>query len=199
MTIKRVQRKIERTPEEHARIVALHAKYERERPGPDELAASGEYEGPVQAGAYWEVRRVMAELKAERERQGLTLAQLADRSGLDKGAISKLETGRQVNPTVDTLSRIATGLGLTFATTLRRDDPKDKRRRSGEDSAKRKAAETGQGKPVEPRAGHAAEVPSADTARNLLSSLQELQAWLASQVAERVEKPKLRRVKAARR
>ena len=48
----------------------------------------------------------MAELKAERERQGLTLAQLAERSGIDKGAISKLETGRQVNPPVDTLESI---------------------------------------------------------------------------------------------
>src|SRR5438477_2243033 len=120
MSVKREQQKGERTTEEQARFDAIREKYQRDKPGPDQVAASGEYEGPVQAGAYWEVRRVMAELKAERERQGLTLAQLAERSGLDKGAISKLETGRQANPTIDTLSRIATGLGLTFATTLRR-------------------------------------------------------------------------------
>jgi DNA-binding XRE family transcriptional regulator len=118
MSVKRQQRKVEWTPEEQARIDAIREKYQREKPGPDQLAASGEYEGPVQAGAYWEVRRVMAELKAERERQGLTLAQLAERSGLDKGAISKLETGRQVNPTVDTLSRIAAGLGVRIGLTL---------------------------------------------------------------------------------
>jgi ribosome-binding protein aMBF1 (putative translation factor) len=119
MTIKREQRKVERTPEEQARVEALRAKYEREKPGPDQLAACGKYEGPVQAAAYWEVRRVMAELKAERERQGLTITQLAERCGLDKGAISKLETGRQINPTLDTLSRIATGLGLTLSVLLR--------------------------------------------------------------------------------
>src|SRR5207247_10752573 len=114
-SVKREQQKVERTTEDQARIDAIREKYQRDKPGPDQLAASGEYEGPVQAGAYWEVRRVMAELKAERERQGLTLAELAKRSGLDKGAISKLETGRQVNPTVETATRIATGHGLTLA------------------------------------------------------------------------------------
>ena len=118
MSVKREQRKVERTPAEQARIDAIREKYQREKPGPQQLAAFGEYEGPVLAGAYWEVRRVMAALKAERERQGLTLAQLAKRSGLDKGAISKLETGRQVNPTVDTLSRIAAGLGVRVGLTL---------------------------------------------------------------------------------
>jgi transcriptional regulator with XRE-family HTH domain len=118
MSIKREQRNVERTPEEQARIDAIRQKYQREKLGPDQLAATGEYEGPVQAGAYWEVRRVMAELKAERERQGLTLAQLAENSGLDKGAISKLETGRQVNPTIDTLTRIAAGLGVRIVLTL---------------------------------------------------------------------------------
>jgi transcriptional regulator with XRE-family HTH domain len=118
MTIKREQRKVERSPEEQARIDAIREKYQQDKPGPDQVAASGEYEGPVQACAYWEVRRVMAELKAKRERQGLTLAQLAKRSGIDKGAISKLETGRQVNPTVDTLNRIAAGLGIRIELTL---------------------------------------------------------------------------------
>jgi ribosome-binding protein aMBF1 (putative translation factor) len=118
MTIKRAQRKSERTPQEQARIDAIRAKYQREKPGPDQVAASGEYKRPVQAAAYWEVRRVMAELKAEREQQGLTLAQLAERSGIDKGAISKLETGRQANPTMDTLSRIAAGLGIRVGLTL---------------------------------------------------------------------------------
>ena len=115
MTVKREQRKAGRTPEEQARIDAIREKYQREKPGPDQLRASGAYEGPVQAAAYWQVRQVMAELKAERERQGLTLAQLAARSGIDKGAISKLETGRQANPTVDTLSRIAGALTNTFS------------------------------------------------------------------------------------
>jgi hypothetical protein len=90
MTVKREQRKIERTAEEQARLDAIREKYQQEKTGPDQVAASGEYEGPMQAGAYWEMRRLVAQLKAERERQGLSLAQLAERFGIDKGAISKL-------------------------------------------------------------------------------------------------------------
>jgi ribosome-binding protein aMBF1 (putative translation factor) len=146
MTVKREQRKIERTPEDQARIDAIREKYQREKPGPDQVPASGEYEGPVQAGAYWEVRRVMAELKAERERQGLTLAQLAERSGIDKGAISKLETGRQANPTVDTLSRLAAGLGIRVGLTLRAGGETAKRARG----PRRPSRETG-GAPSSPR------------------------------------------------
>lgn len=133
MSVKREQRKIERTPEEQARIDAIREKYQREKPGPDQLVASGEYEGPVQACAYWEVRRVMAVLKAEREQQGLSLAQLAERAGIDKGAISKLETGRQANPTVDTLSRIAAGLGVKLGITLQSERETDKGQGAPED------------------------------------------------------------------
>jgi transcriptional regulator with XRE-family HTH domain len=139
MSVKREQRKVERTPEEQARINAIREKYQREKPGPEQLAASGEYKGPVQAGAYWEVRRIMTALKAERERQGLTLAQLAKRSGLDKGAISKLESGRQVNPTVDTLSRIAAGLGIRVGLTLQPEEETD-RRQGGHDDTPAKQA-----------------------------------------------------------
>jgi ribosome-binding protein aMBF1 (putative translation factor) len=119
MSVKREQQKVERTPKELARLDAIREKYQREKHGPDQLAASGAYEGPVQAAAYWEVRRAMAALRAERERQGLTLAQLAKRAGLDKGAISKLESGWQANPTVDALSRIAAALGIKFGLVLR--------------------------------------------------------------------------------
>jgi transcriptional regulator with XRE-family HTH domain len=140
MTVKREQRKVERTPQEQARLDAVREKYQREKPGPDQVAASGEYEGPVQAAAYWEVRRVMAELKAERERQGLTLAQLAERSGVDKGAISKLETGRQANPTVDTLSRIAAGLGIRVGLLLQSGKETDRGQAAQDDSSAKRAA-----------------------------------------------------------
>jgi transcriptional regulator with XRE-family HTH domain len=140
MTIRRQQRKVERTPKEQARIEAIRKKYQREKPGPDQLVASGEYEGPVQAGAYWEVRRVMAALKAERERQGLSLAQLAKRAGLDKGAISKLETGVQVNPTVDTLTRLAAGLGVRLGLLLHPEERTDSEEGTSEEPPAEQAA-----------------------------------------------------------
>jgi len=57
-----------------------------------------------------------AALRAERERQGLSLTDLAARSGLERSAISKLETGKVLNPNLSTLRRYAAALGkqLTF-------------------------------------------------------------------------------------
>ncbi|MGO8900859.1 MAG: helix-turn-helix domain-containing protein [Isosphaeraceae bacterium] len=45
----------------------------------------------------------LAALRAERERQGLSLSDVSERSGIDRTTISKLETGKVPNPTVSTL------------------------------------------------------------------------------------------------
>ena len=45
-----------------------------------------------------------------REKQGLTQAQLADRSGIDQADISRLERGA-TSPTARTLQRVADALG----------------------------------------------------------------------------------------
>jgi hypothetical protein len=42
MTVRRVYRKIERTPEEQSRIQAIRDYYQKQRPTPDELLASEE-------------------------------------------------------------------------------------------------------------------------------------------------------------
>ena len=52
-------------------------------------------------------RRFILSLRRERERLGLSLADVAKRAGIDKGALSRLENGRQLNPTVNTLARYA--------------------------------------------------------------------------------------------
>ena len=61
---------------------------------------------------------VVAEVKAAREAAGLTLAQVAARSRLTVGTLSKLESGTTPNPTVDTLARYAAAVGrvLTLGT-----------------------------------------------------------------------------------
>jgi hypothetical protein len=43
-------RKIDRTPDEQARIDAIRAHFQRDRPTHEELIASGEFEGPIAAG-----------------------------------------------------------------------------------------------------------------------------------------------------
>jgi len=56
----------------------------------------------------------VTKLKRERRRQGLTLADVSDRSGLDIGLLSRLENGKVVNPTLMTLWRYANALGRTI-------------------------------------------------------------------------------------
>jgi hypothetical protein len=55
--------------------------------------------------------KLIAGLRAERERQGLSLADLAERTGMDRAAIHKLEIGLNSNPTYATLTRYAGALG----------------------------------------------------------------------------------------
>ena len=54
---------------------------------------------------------LVARFKAEREAQGLNLAQVAERLGIDAPALSRLETGKMLNPTLATLHKWAESLG----------------------------------------------------------------------------------------
>jgi ribosome-binding protein aMBF1 (putative translation factor) len=58
-----------------------------------------------------EFRRFVMSLRKERERLGLSLNDLAERAKIDKAALSRLESGQQLNPTVGTLTRYARALG----------------------------------------------------------------------------------------
>jgi ribosome-binding protein aMBF1 (putative translation factor) len=60
----------------------------------------------------------LARLRLERQRQGLSLNDLAERTKLDRATISKLETGKFANPTVATLRRYARALGKQLAWSL---------------------------------------------------------------------------------
>src|SRR5438552_8518031 len=104
--IKHVHRKSRRTPKETARLRADRERYQLEKPRPEQLLAEGGHKEFVPLGELMFIHEVMASLKKERERQGLTLADVSKRSGIDQGALSKLETGTHGNPTLDTLYRI---------------------------------------------------------------------------------------------
>jgi ribosome-binding protein aMBF1 (putative translation factor) len=53
----------------------------------------------------------MASLRRERERQGLSLTDMTERTGMDRATISKLETGKILNPTYQTIRNYARALG----------------------------------------------------------------------------------------
>ena len=58
------------------------------------------------------------DLRSERERQGLSLSDVADRTGMDRSFISRLETSPSPNPTVSTLHRYAECLGVDIQIAL---------------------------------------------------------------------------------
>jgi ribosome-binding protein aMBF1 (putative translation factor) len=59
-------------------------------------------------------------LKAERERQELSLSDVSERCGVEKAAISRLENGLNANPTLDTIRRCADALGMAITLKLTR-------------------------------------------------------------------------------
>ena len=61
---------------------------------------------------------LLESLRREREAGGLSLADLAERTGMDKAALSRLENGRQRNPTLHTLTRYARAVGKSLRLSL---------------------------------------------------------------------------------
>ena len=64
------------------------------------------------------LHRLLMQLKAAREAKGLSLADLTELTGMDRSALSKLETGQRANPTVDTLVRYAEAVGKRLVVSL---------------------------------------------------------------------------------
>ena len=67
--------------------------------------------GAVDRRSFAAILRLVAQFKATRESQGLTLAEVAERMGIDPPALSRLETGKMLNPTLATLHKWAEALG----------------------------------------------------------------------------------------
>jgi hypothetical protein len=114
-TRERVVRKVERTPEEQAELKAERESFARQRPELEELIASGEYEGPHRQGDILALLSAIATLKHQREQAGLSLTDVSERSGLDRGMLSRLENGKILNPTMATLWRYSEAIGARIS------------------------------------------------------------------------------------
>ncbi len=108
---KRVTLKIDRSPEELAELEAERERFSRERPDAGDLLAAGDHEGPYRQGNIMALLSAIAELKRRRDEQGLSLADVSERSGLDRALLSRLENGKVLNPTMATLWRYADAIG----------------------------------------------------------------------------------------
>ena len=117
---KRATMKVERTPEESAELRAERERFSREQPTQAELEASGEYEGPFRQGDLLDLLALLAEIREVRRSRGLSLDDVAARSGIHKPALSLLEGGKNLNPTLDTLRRYAAAVGARIDWTVSR-------------------------------------------------------------------------------
>jgi hypothetical protein len=61
---------------------------------------------------------LLAALRLERERLGLTLTEVSRRTGIDTGDLSRLENGKVHDPRSSTLSRYARALGKRLSWSL---------------------------------------------------------------------------------
>jgi DNA-binding Xre family transcriptional regulator len=64
------------------------------------------------------LKHVLKTLKEERQRRGLSLADVNARSGIDRGTLSKLENDEDPNVTMNTLLRYAQAIGKTVLVQL---------------------------------------------------------------------------------
>ena len=99
------------TEEERLRHQRIREQIEQEKP---ELVALGRQ---VEAH-HARLREAVASLKSTRESLGLSLADIRDRTGIEKGNLSRLENAMNPNPTIDTLSRYADAVGKEIVIAL---------------------------------------------------------------------------------
>ncbi len=132
MTTRRVFRPSRKTGQERARERTLRDRIQKEKPSLDDLVGTGEVDrdAVMTMGMYFDIQHALQGLKRARERRGLSVSDVARHSGLDRAVVSRLENGKQDNPTVATLMRYAAAIGKRFlwtfedAATARQDAPR---------------------------------------------------------------------------
>ncbi len=117
MKVTNVYQKGHRTSEQKESERKVRTLFENWKPGPEELVASGRWSGPVNVQGQQEFWEAIRRVRASRQAQGLTLKDVSERCGIDVATLSKLETGKQVNPTLFTMLLYvgAVGKRLQFA------------------------------------------------------------------------------------
>ena len=109
--MKRIVRNQRLTPEEAAKYKGIRKQIAEELP--DLVSRHQE-----RMAALDELHELLRQLKAAREAKGLSLSDLTELTGMDRSALSKLETGRRANPTVETLVRYAEAVGKRLVVSL---------------------------------------------------------------------------------
>jgi DNA-binding XRE family transcriptional regulator len=111
MTLRRITRDRRLTPEEAAKYRQVREQVAAELP---ELIERHE----ERMATLDQLDALLQQLKAAREERGLSLADLTRLTGMDRSALSKLETGQRPNPTIETLVRYAEAVGKRLVVSL---------------------------------------------------------------------------------
>jgi DNA-binding XRE family transcriptional regulator len=109
--MKRIQRDRRLTPEEATKYKKVREQVAEELP--DLVARHQE-----RMTALDQMQGVVTQLKAAREEKGLSLSEMTELTGMDRSALSKLETGQRPNPTIETLVRYAEAVGKRIVVSL---------------------------------------------------------------------------------
>ena len=109
--MKRITRDRRLRPEEAAKYKAIREQVAEELP--DLINRHNERMASLD-----QLHELLGQLKAAREAKGLSLSDLTELTGMDRSALSKLETGQRPNPTVDTLVRYAEAVGKRLVVSL---------------------------------------------------------------------------------
>jgi ribosome-binding protein aMBF1 (putative translation factor) len=118
MSGKHIQKKTNWTAADHERRRKARELF-KDKPTIEQLVASGELSGnTVPMGLYVEIRQLLHDLKKARASAGLSLADLAQRTGMDKAVLSRLENGQHGVPTLPSLARYAQALGMHLSLKL---------------------------------------------------------------------------------
>jgi predicted transcriptional regulator len=109
--MKRIVRNRRLTAEEAGKYTTIRDQVTQELP---ELVARHH----KRLAALDELQELLRQLKAAREAKGLSLADMTELTGMDRSALSKLESGQRSNPTVETLVRYAEAVGKRLVVSL---------------------------------------------------------------------------------
>jgi DNA-binding phage protein len=118
MPIKRIRAR-SRTSEEIAAEELVRERFQG-LPSVEALSRSGEIdrERIMTLAAEESLLKGLIELRRARSARGLSLSEISRRSGIDLASLSRLEGGKNPNPTFETLSRYADALGLRLELSL---------------------------------------------------------------------------------
>jgi len=103
------------TADEAARVERARGAVKQQR---DQIQRGGQQQLKTWMAMRKDVDATIEALKRQRERLGLSLADVEQRSGLRKSVLSRLENDKRANPTLLTLQRYVTAVQLTLTTHL---------------------------------------------------------------------------------